>query len=45
MATFRIFRGARAGANGGGSSGEFRDYTTAVGEGLVVLDAVHQIQA
>jgi succinate dehydrogenase iron-sulfur subunit len=45
MATFRIFRGARAGADGGGARGEFRDYTTEVGEGMVVLDAVHQIQA
>jgi succinate dehydrogenase / fumarate reductase iron-sulfur subunit len=37
-ATFRIWRGD---ANGG----EFRDYRTEVGEGIVVLDAVHQIQA
>jgi succinate dehydrogenase / fumarate reductase iron-sulfur subunit len=37
-ATFRIWRGD---ANGG----EFRDYTTAVSEGMVVLDAVHRIQA
>jgi succinate dehydrogenase / fumarate reductase iron-sulfur subunit len=37
-ATFRIWRGA---ANGG----EFRDYTTEVSEGMVVLDAVHKIQA
>ena len=36
-ATFRIWRGA---ANGG----EFRDYTTEVSEGMVVLDAVHKIQ-
>jgi succinate dehydrogenase / fumarate reductase iron-sulfur subunit len=37
-ATFRIWRG-----DGGG--GELRSYTTAVSEGMVVLDAVHQIQA
>ncbi len=37
-ATFRIWRGDAAG-------GEFRNYTTEVSEGMVVLDAVHQIQA
>jgi len=37
-ATFRIWRGD-------GSSGDFRDYSTSVSEGMVVLDAVHQIQA
>ena len=37
-ATFRIWRGDA-------SSGEFVDYTTEVSEGMVVLDAVHQIQA
>jgi succinate dehydrogenase / fumarate reductase iron-sulfur subunit len=37
-ATFRIWRGN---ANGG----EFRDYSVAVSEGMVVLDAVHRIQA
>jgi succinate dehydrogenase iron-sulfur subunit len=37
-ATFRIWRGER-------SNGGFRDYTTAISEGMVVLDAVHQIQA
>ena len=37
-ATFRIWRGDRGG-------GEFKDYTAEVGEGMVVLDAVHQIQA
>ena len=37
-ATFRIWRGD---ANGGG----YHDYTTEVTEGMVVLDAVHQIQA
>jgi succinate dehydrogenase / fumarate reductase iron-sulfur subunit len=36
--TFRIWRGDRAG-------GAFRDYSTTVTEGMVVLDAVHQIQA
>jgi succinate dehydrogenase / fumarate reductase iron-sulfur subunit len=38
QATFRIWRGGPAG-------GEFHDYTAEVGEGMVVLDAVHQIQA
>jgi succinate dehydrogenase / fumarate reductase, iron-sulfur subunit len=37
-ATFRIWRGD---ANGGA----FKDYPTNVSEGMVVLDAVHQIQA
>jgi succinate dehydrogenase / fumarate reductase iron-sulfur subunit len=37
-ATFRIWRGDTSG-------GDFRDYSTAVAEGMVVLDAVHQIQA
>ena len=37
-ATFRIWRG-KAG------SGEFRDYGCEVSEGMVVLDAVHKIQA
>src|SRR5580693_2934662 len=37
-ATFRIWRGE-------GTKGEFVDYTTEVSEGMVVLDAVHQIQA
>ena len=37
-ATFRIWRGDAHG-------GEFRDYTTEVSEGMVVLDAVHHIQA
>jgi succinate dehydrogenase / fumarate reductase iron-sulfur subunit len=36
--TFRIWRGDAAG-------GKFTDYQTDVGEGMVVLDAVHQIQA
>ena len=36
--TFRIWRGDESG-------GELRDYTTEVTEGMVVLDAVHQIQA
>lgn len=35
---FRIWRGEAA-------EGEFRDYTTEVSEGMVVLDAVRQIQA
>ncbi len=37
-ATFRIFRGAQGG-------GELQEYKTEVGEGMVVLDAVHGIQA
>ncbi len=37
-ATFKIWRGDAAG-------GDYRDYTTEVTEGMVVLDAVHQIQA
>jgi succinate dehydrogenase iron-sulfur subunit len=37
-ATFRIFRGEKG-------SGEFHDYTTEISDGMVVLDAVHQIQA
>src|SRR6201992_1148192 len=38
QATFRIWRGERG-------AGEFRDYTTEASAGMVVLDAVHQIQA
>jgi succinate dehydrogenase / fumarate reductase iron-sulfur subunit len=37
-ATFRIWRGDR-------DSGQLTDYTTEISEGMVVLDAVHQIQA
>ena len=37
-ATFRIWRGDASG-------GAFRDYTTGISSGMVVLDAVHQIQA
>ncbi len=37
-ATFRIWRGERG-------TGQFRDFSTEVSEGMVVLDAVHQIQA
>src|SRR5204862_5393574 len=37
-ATFRIWRGDR-------QAGALEDYTTDVSEGMVVLDAVHQIQA
>lgn len=36
--TFRIWRGDQSG-------GEFRDYTTEVTDGMVVLDAIHDIQA
>ena len=38
QATFRIWRGE-------GPTGEFRDYTTDVVPGMVVLDAIHRIQA
>ncbi|MBX3356194.1 MAG: succinate dehydrogenase/fumarate reductase iron-sulfur subunit [Phycisphaeraceae bacterium] len=38
QATFRIWRGDQ-------KSAAFKDYQTEVGEGMVVLDAVHQIQA
>src|SRR5437016_8765615 len=37
-ATFRIWRGDSKG-------GQFTDYPTDVSEGMVVLDAVHQVQA
>jgi succinate dehydrogenase / fumarate reductase iron-sulfur subunit len=37
-ATFHIWRGDRKG-------GQFHDYSAEVGEGMVVLDAIHQIQA
>ena len=37
-ATFRIWRSD-------GQQGKFQDYTTEISEGMVVLDAVHQIQA
>src|SRR3982751_6730360 len=38
QATFRIWRGDSGG-------GQCADYSTGVSEGMVVLDAVHQIQA
>jgi succinate dehydrogenase / fumarate reductase, iron-sulfur subunit len=38
-ATFQIFRG------GGGEGGKFESFTTETSEGMVVLDAVHKIQA
>src|SRR5437899_12385788 len=38
QATFRIFRGDKTG-------GSFKEYTVEYGEGMVVLDCVHQIQA
>jgi len=37
-ATFRLWRGDKSG-------GEFKDYKTDVTEGMVVLDAIHQVQA
>ena len=36
--TFKVWRGDK-------ESGEFKDFQTEVGEGMVVLDAIHQIQA
>ncbi len=41
-ATFRIFRSS---GRGPGNEGAFVDYQTEATEGMVVLDAVHQIQA
>jgi len=38
QATFRVWRGD-------GTKGKFRDYTTGIVPGMVVLDAIHQIQA
>jgi succinate dehydrogenase / fumarate reductase, iron-sulfur subunit len=38
-ATFRVWRG------GTGRDGQLKDYATSVSEGMVVLDAIHQIQA
>ena len=35
---FQMYRGNK-------DAGEFKEYTAEVGEGMVVLDAVHQIQA
>jgi succinate dehydrogenase / fumarate reductase iron-sulfur subunit len=37
-ATFRVWRGDSSG-------GAFKDYTTNISEGMVVLDAIHQIQS
>ena len=37
-ATFKIWRGNAEG-------GEFKEYTTELTEGMVVLDAMHQVQA
>ena len=41
-ATFRIFRGSGPDT---AADGAFQDYQTEASEGMVVLDAVHQIQA
>ncbi|MBA2302915.1 MAG: succinate dehydrogenase/fumarate reductase iron-sulfur subunit [Acidobacteria bacterium] len=38
QATFRVWRGE-------GKTGQFRDYTTDIVPGMVVLDAIHRIQA
>ena len=40
QATFSIWR-----SDPGGASGGFKDYRTEISEGMVVLDAVHRIQA
>ena len=40
QATFRIWR-----SEPGGGAGKFVDYTTEISEGMVVLDAVHKVQA
>jgi len=37
-ATFSVWRGDAKG-------GAFKDYATEISEGMVVLDAIHQIQA
>ena len=37
-ATFKVWRGE-------GTDGHFENYSTSVSEGMVVLDAIHQIQA
>ena len=37
-ATFKVWRGE-------GGEGRFESYSTSVSEGMVVLDAIHQIQA
>jgi succinate dehydrogenase / fumarate reductase iron-sulfur subunit len=37
-ATFRIWRGEKG-------QGKFRDYSTEISDGMVVLDAIHQVQA
>src|SRR3954449_12050157 len=37
-ATFRIWRGEKG-------QGDFKEYKAEVGEGMVVLDVIHQIQA
>ena len=39
QATFRVWR------TDGSGGGAFKDYPTEVTEGMVVLDAIHQIQA
>ena len=38
QATFRIWRGDASG-------GKFVDYNTKIEEGMVVLDAIHRVQA
>src|SRR5215468_10881205 len=38
QANFKVWRGDK-------TSGQFKEYTAEVGEGMVVLDCIHQIQA
>src|SRR5687768_11323441 len=44
-ATFKIWRTSAPVADAAPASGAFQEYSTEVSEGMVVLDAVHQIQA
>ena len=44
-ATFRIWRTSDAVPDAAPAGGAFQDYTADISEGMVVLDAVHQIQA
>jgi succinate dehydrogenase / fumarate reductase iron-sulfur subunit len=45
-AAFKIWRGSGGGGRGGATAGgQLQDYTTNVSEGMVILDAIHQIQA
>ena len=44
-ATFKIWRTSAPAADAAPEGGSFQEYRTEVSEGMVVLDAVHQIQA